>query len=84
LYVLSPFVVEARMAPQTNCQPRDLNKKSNYAPRRLINAEKRRQRELEMTAKAEVRENTLAGDEQAKGGWVKATKHLIDDFRLYE
>lgn len=73
-------------------KPRDPNKKSNYVPRRLINAEKRRQQELEMTAEAaknfqrlrEVQENALAGDEQAKGDWMKAAKHLIDDFRSYK
>ncbi|EAQ91053.1 hypothetical protein CHGG_02988 [Chaetomium globosum CBS 148.51] len=73
-------------------KPRDPNKKSNYVPRRLINAEKRRQQELEMTAEAaknfqrlrEVQDNALAGDEQAKGVWMKAAKHLIDDFRSYK
>ncbi|KAH6636478.1 hypothetical protein F5144DRAFT_611219 [Chaetomium tenue] len=73
-------------------KPRDPNKKSNYVPRRLINAEKRRQQELELTAEAaknfqrlrEVQDNALAGDDQAKGVWMKAAKHLIDDFRSYK
>ncbi|KAK4039685.1 hypothetical protein C8A01DRAFT_46870 [Parachaetomium inaequale] len=73
-------------------KPRDPNKKSNYVPRRLINAEKRRQQELEMTAEAarnfqrlrEVQEHALGGDEQARGDWMKAAKHLIDDFRSYK
>lgn len=73
-------------------KPRDPNKKSNYVPRRLINAEKRRQQELEMTAEAaknfqrlqEVQDRALAGDEQAKGDWMKAAKELVDDFRSYK
>ncbi|KAL2201203.1 hypothetical protein P885DRAFT_26886 [Corynascus similis CBS 632.67] len=73
-------------------RPRDPNKKSNYVPRRLINAEKRRQQELELAAEAsnnfqrlrEVQDRALAGDEQAKGEWMKAAKNLIDDFRSYK
>ncbi|KAK4157122.1 hypothetical protein C8A00DRAFT_12022 [Chaetomidium leptoderma] len=73
-------------------RPRDPNKKSNYVPRRLINAEKRRQQELEMTVEAaknfrrlqEVQDRALAGDEHAKGDWMKAAKELVDDFRSYK
>jgi general transcription factor 3C polypeptide 3 (transcription factor C subunit 4) len=73
-------------------KPRDPNKKSNYVPRRLINAEKRRQQELEMTAEAaknfqrlqEVQDRALAGDEQAKADWMQAAKKLVDDFRSYK
>ena len=73
-------------------KPRDPNKKSSYVPRRLINAEKRRQQELEMTAEAarnfarlqEVQDRALAGDEHAKGDWMKAAKELVDDFRSYK
>jgi general transcription factor 3C polypeptide 3 (transcription factor C subunit 4) len=73
-------------------KPRDPNKKSNYVPRRLINAEKRRQQELEMTAEAaknfqrlqEVQDRALGGDGQAKEVWMKAAKELVDDFRSYK
>ncbi|KAK4146202.1 uncharacterized protein C8A04DRAFT_10058 [Dichotomopilus funicola] len=73
-------------------KPRDPNRKSNYVPRRLINEEKRRQQELEMTAEAvknfdllrEVQDSAFAGDEQAQTDWMKAAKHLIDDFRSYK
>ncbi|KAK4106429.1 TPR-like protein [Parathielavia hyrcaniae] len=73
-------------------RPRDPNRKSNYVPRRLINAEKRRQQELERTAEAaknfqrlqEVQDLALAGDEQAKSEWMQAAKKLVDDFRSYK
>jgi general transcription factor 3C polypeptide 3 (transcription factor C subunit 4) len=73
-------------------KPRDPNRKSKYVPRRLINAEKRRQQDLEMTAEAaknfqllkEFEERALKGDEQAKAGWMKAAKDLVDDFRSYK
>ncbi|KAK3906653.1 hypothetical protein C8A05DRAFT_11619 [Staphylotrichum tortipilum] len=73
-------------------RPRDPNRKSNYVPRRLINAEKRRQQELEMTAEAaknfqrlqEVQDRALGGDEQAKDMWMQAAKQLVDDFRSYK
>ncbi|KAL2024458.1 hypothetical protein VTK56DRAFT_8269 [Thermocarpiscus australiensis] len=73
-------------------QPGDPSRKSSYVPRRLINAEKRRQQDLEMTAKAarnfqrmqELQELALAGDEEAKAGWMKAAEELVDDFRSYK
>lgn len=73
-------------------KPRDPNKKSKYVPRRLINAEKRRQQDLEMTAEAaknfqrlkELEELAIHGDEQAKAGWMRAAKDLVDDFRSYK
>ncbi|KAK1751927.1 transcription factor tau subunit sfc4 [Echria macrotheca] len=65
---------------------------STYVPRRLLNAEKRRQQELERTAEAarnyqamqEAREGFVAGDEQATAIWMKAARNLIDDFRSYK
>jgi general transcription factor 3C polypeptide 3 (transcription factor C subunit 4) len=73
-------------------KPRDPNRKSKYVPRRLINAEKRRQQDLEMTAEAaknfqlmqELQDRALTGDEQAKAGWVRAARELVDDFRSYK
>ncbi|KAL2135438.1 hypothetical protein VTI74DRAFT_8540 [Chaetomium olivicolor] len=81
-----------REGPPRPRKPRDPSKKSSYVPRRLINAEKRRQQELEMTAEAvkkfrrlcEVQDSALAGDEQAKAEWMKAAKDLVDDFRSYK
>ncbi|KAK4224754.1 transcription factor tau subunit sfc4 [Podospora fimiseda] len=79
--------------PKKPRKPRDPNKpKKKYVPRRLINAEKRRQQELEMTAEAaknfammkELEGAALLGDEQAKTGWMKAAKELVDDFRSYK
>ncbi|KAK4457364.1 hypothetical protein QBC42DRAFT_279316 [Cladorrhinum samala] len=78
--------------PRKPRKPRDPNKKSRYVPRRLINAEKRRQQELEMTAEAtknfalmkELEGAALLGDDQAKTGWMKAAKELVDDFRSYK
>ncbi|KAL2257831.1 hypothetical protein VTK26DRAFT_9118 [Humicola hyalothermophila] len=73
-------------------KPRDPNKRSRYVPRRLINAEKRKQQDLERTAEAaknfqlmqELQERAMAGDEQAKAGWMRAAKELVDDFRSYK
>ncbi|KAL2124409.1 hypothetical protein VTJ04DRAFT_774 [Mycothermus thermophilus] len=73
-------------------KPRDPNKKSNYVPRRLINAEKRRQHEMQMTAVAaanfqRLRENEAraqAGDPLAMKEWMRAAKELVDDFRSYK
>ncbi|GAB1320430.1 transcription factor TFIIIC subunit tfc4 [Madurella fahalii] len=73
-------------------KPRDPNKKSKYVPRRLINAEKRRQQDLEMTAEAaknfqlmkELEGRAVDGDEQAKTSWMRAAKDLVDDFRSYK
>ncbi|KAJ4304323.1 transcription factor TFIIIC subunit tfc4 [Collariella sp. IMI 366227] len=81
-----------RDGPPRPRKPRDPNKKSSYVPRRLINAEKRRQQELEMTAEAAknfqrlqaVQDSALAGDEQAKNDWMKMAKALVDDFRGYK
>ncbi|KAK3997714.1 transcription factor tau subunit sfc4 [Cladorrhinum sp. PSN332] len=79
--------------PRKPRKPRDPNKpKTRYVPRRLINAEKRRQQELEMTAEAaknfalmkELEGAALLGNEQAKTGWMKAAKELVDDFRSYK
>lgn len=73
-------------------KPRDPNKKSKYVPRRLINAEKRREQDLKMTAEAaknlklmrELQDRAVAGDEQARAGWMRAAKELVDDFRSYK
>ena len=77
-------------------KPRDPNKparpRSKYVPRRLINAEKRRQEELERTAEAtknyqivrELKERVAAGDTQAQEPWMRAAKELIEDFRSYK
>ncbi|KAK4239766.1 hypothetical protein C8A03DRAFT_13844 [Achaetomium macrosporum] len=81
-----------RDGPSRPRRPRDPNRKSKYIPRRLINAEKRREQELKMAADAaknfqrlqEVQDRALAGDEQAKAEWMKAAKLLIDDFRSYK
>ncbi|AEO69190.1 uncharacterized protein THITE_71589 [Thermothielavioides terrestris NRRL 8126] len=81
-----------REGPPRPRKPRDPNRKSNYVPRRLIDAEKRRQQELVMTAQAAknfqrlqaVQDRALAGDEQAKAEWMKAAKLLVDDFRSYK
>ncbi|KAK3357327.1 hypothetical protein B0T25DRAFT_589631 [Lasiosphaeria hispida] len=67
-------------------------RKSKYVPRRLINAEKRKQQDLEMTevagknyqAMQEVRDRVVEGDEHATETWMKAAKDLIDDFRSYK
>ncbi|KAK0722839.1 hypothetical protein B0T26DRAFT_704212 [Lasiosphaeria miniovina] len=75
-------------------KPRDPNapKKSKYVPRRLINAEKRKQQDLEMTKEAaknlqalqELKGRVVAGDELATTVWMKAAKDLVDDFRSYK
>ncbi|KAK0646475.1 hypothetical protein B0T16DRAFT_330624 [Cercophora newfieldiana] len=70
----------------------DGQRRSKYVPRRLLNAEKRRQQDLEMMAEAaknfqlleDAKEGFAAGDEQATAAWMKAAKDLIDDFRSYK
>ncbi|KAK3692386.1 hypothetical protein B0T22DRAFT_495585 [Podospora appendiculata] len=67
-------------------------RKSKYVPRRLINAEKRAQQELEMLGEAsrnyqvmrDLKEQVVAGDEQATAAWTRAAKNLTDDFRSYK
>ncbi|KAK0623355.1 hypothetical protein B0T14DRAFT_428498 [Immersiella caudata] len=84
-----------RIGPRGPRKPREKKegqRRSNYIPRRLINAEKRRQQDLEMAAEAaknfqlmeEVKEGFAAGDEQAIATWMRAAKDLIDDFRSYK
>ncbi|KAK0630545.1 hypothetical protein B0T17DRAFT_607433 [Bombardia bombarda] len=83
-------------APPKEKKPRDPNavKKSKYVPRRLINAEKRKQQDIEMTAEAtrnyqlmrELKDKVVAGaaDQEAMGAWMRAAKDLVDDFRSYK
>ncbi len=67
-------------------------RRSRYVPRRLLNAEKRKQQDLEMTAEAtknyqvmmEAKERLESGDESAIAAWMKAAKELVDDFRSYK
>ncbi|KAK4456099.1 transcription factor tau subunit sfc4 [Podospora aff. communis PSN243] len=83
-----------RGGPRGPRKPREKREgqKRSYVPRRLINAEKRRQQDLEMAAEAtknfrlmeEVKEGFAAGDEQATATWMRAAKDLIDDFRSYK
>jgi len=73
-------------------KPGQKERKSRYVPRRLINAEKRRQQDMEMAAEAkrnyqvmeEVRPGFALGEQQATAIWMKAAKELIDDFRSYK
>lgn len=67
-------------------------RKSNYMPRRLLNAEKRKQQELELQAVAtknyqlveEAKARLDAGDEDARPTWMAAAKDLLDDFRSFK
>ncbi|KAK4167557.1 transcription factor tau subunit sfc4 [Cladorrhinum sp. PSN259] len=79
--------------PRKPRKPRDPNKpKTRYVSRRLLNVEKRKQQELEMTAEAtknftlmkEMEGAALLGNEQARAAWMKAAKELVDDFRSYK
>ncbi|KAK5664280.1 hypothetical protein OQA88_498 [Cercophora sp. LCS_1] len=64
-------------------------RKSKYIPRRLLNAEKRRQQDMEMMAQTavryqrmlDVRKGFVAGDEHATTVWMEDAKDMIDDFR---
>jgi len=65
-------------------------KKSKYIPRRIINAEKRKEHDLKMTEEAsknyqimmELKDKVVAGsDEQTLATWMKAARELVDDFR---
>ncbi|KAK4189579.1 hypothetical protein QBC35DRAFT_493061 [Podospora australis] len=87
-----PYAPRKPGGPRKPRKPRDPNKKSRYVPRRLINAEKRKQQEIEMTAEAaknyqklrELEGAALLGDNEAKSGWMKAAQDLVDDFRSYK
>ena len=78
--------------PRKPRERKEGQRRSKYIPRRLLNAEKRRQQDLEMTAEAaknyqlmeEAKEGFAIGDEQATATWMKAAKDLIDDFRSYK
>ena len=78
--------------PRRPRKPRDPNRKSKYVPRRLINAEKRREQDAKMAAEAaknfrilrELQDRAIAGDEEAKVGWMRAAKELVDDFRSHK
>ncbi|KAM7196003.1 hypothetical protein V8F20_007197 [Naviculisporaceae sp. PSN 640] len=73
--------------------PNAPKRKSTYIPRRLINAEKRKQQDLEMTEVAtknyatlmELKDKVVAGaDEQTQATWMAAARDLVDDFRSYK
>ncbi|KAL1839123.1 hypothetical protein VTJ49DRAFT_1854 [Mycothermus thermophilus] len=86
-------VYKPREGPPRPRKPRDPNRRSTYVPkRRLINAEKRRQQELQLAAVAaanfqrlrEVQDRAFAGDPEATAEWMRAAKELVDDFRSYK
>ncbi|KAK4661584.1 transcription factor TFIIIC subunit tfc4 [Podospora pseudopauciseta] len=88
-----PYGPRKNTGPRKPRKPRDPNApKSKYVPRRLLNAEKRRQQEIEQTKEAtknyqimqEMEGNALLGDEEAKSKWMAAAKALVDDFRAYK
>ncbi|KAK0736921.1 hypothetical protein B0T21DRAFT_347348 [Apiosordaria backusii] len=88
-----PYGPRKNTGPRKPRKPRDPNApKSKYVPRRLLNAEKRRQQEIEQTKEAtknfqllqEVEGRALLGDDEAKASWMKAAKSLVDDFRSYK
>ena len=86
-----PYKARGPRKPREKREP-GAPRRSKYIPRRLLNAEKRRQQDMEMTAEAsknyqrmeETKEGFAAGDEQATAAWMKAAKELIDDFRSYK
>ncbi|KAK3322285.1 hypothetical protein B0H66DRAFT_197503 [Apodospora peruviana] len=93
-----------RRGPYKPRKPRDPNKPKKERPpkppgerrlpRRLINAEKRKQQDIEMTEVAsknyqvmqELRDQVYSSgsDEQTKAAWMRAAKGLVDDFRSYK
>ncbi|KAK4174769.1 hypothetical protein QBC36DRAFT_302534 [Triangularia setosa] len=88
-----PYGPRKNTGPRKPRKPRDPNApRSKYVPRRLLNAEKRRQQEIEQTKEAtknfqlmeEVEGRALLGDNEAKSCWMKAAKSLVDDFRSYK
>ncbi|KAK4196553.1 hypothetical protein QBC40DRAFT_234250 [Triangularia verruculosa] len=88
-----PYGPRKNTGPRKPRKPRDPNApRSKYVPRRLLNAEKRRQQEIEQTKEAtknyqlmqEVEGRALLGDNEAQSDWLKAAKKLVDDFRSYK
>ncbi|KAL2271568.1 hypothetical protein VTJ83DRAFT_939 [Remersonia thermophila] len=81
-----------RDGPPRPRRPRDPNRKAYVPKRRLINAEKRRQQELQLAVVAaanfqrlrEVQDRAFAGDPQATAQWMRAAKELVDDFRSHK
>ena len=79
--------------PRDPNRPRDPNNPRKYIPRRLINAEKRKQADLERTKVAsknyevvqELQDRAFHSDDpEAIQNWTRAARDLIEDFRSYK
>ncbi|KAK3504725.1 hypothetical protein B0T13DRAFT_14442 [Neurospora crassa] len=79
--------------PRDPNRPRDPNNPKKYVPRRLINAEKRKQVDLERTKVAtknyeivqELQERAFHSDDsEAIQNWTRAARDLVEDFRSFK